>query len=53
MGLKGYRVEKAAELIPILKQALEQPVPTLIDCPVDYSENLYLTQRSQALVCEA
>lgn len=53
MGLKGYRVEKAAELIPILKQAFEQPVPTLIDCPVDYSENLYLTQRSQALVCEA
>lgn len=52
MGLKGYRVEKAADLIPILKQALEQPVPTLIDCPVDYGENLYLTQRSQALVCE-
>jgi acetolactate synthase-1/2/3 large subunit len=41
MGLKGYRVESTAELIPILKTALNESVPVVIDCPVDYSENPY------------
>ncbi|MBC2581097.1 acetolactate synthase large subunit [Clostridium sp. DJ247] len=43
MGLKGYRVNKAEELMPILKEALEQNVPAVIDCAVDYNENLKLT----------
>ncbi|NJL84453.1 MAG: acetolactate synthase large subunit, partial [Chloroflexaceae bacterium] len=51
MGLKGYRVEAAEQLIPILKTALEQDVPTVIDCPVDYSENLRLSQKSGDLSC--
>ncbi|MGE5627745.1 MAG: acetolactate synthase large subunit [Solirubrobacterales bacterium] len=49
MGLKGYRVTKAEELIPILKEALEQKVPVIIDCPVDYSENLKLTNQLKEL----
>ncbi|NJK38885.1 MAG: acetolactate synthase large subunit [Oscillatoriales cyanobacterium RM2_1_1] len=51
MGLKGYRVESASDLVPILKEALAQDVPTVIDCPVDYRENARFTQRSQVLSC--
>jgi acetolactate synthase-1/2/3 large subunit len=52
MGLKGYRVESAADLIPILKTALEQEVPSVIDCPVDYHENLRLSERAGDLSCK-
>lgn len=51
MGLKGYRIHSAAELIPTLKLALDQSVPTVIDCPVDYRENLRFTQKSGELHC--
>jgi acetolactate synthase-1/2/3 large subunit len=50
-GLKGYRVESAEALIPILRTALEQNVPSVIDCPVDYRENLEFTKQSGALTC--
>ena len=52
MGLKGYRVESAAALIPTLKEALAQDVPAVIDCPVDYKENLRFSQRAGDLTCE-
>lgn len=52
MGLKGYRVESASELISTLKIALEQDVPTVIDCPVDYRENLRFSQRAGDISCE-
>jgi len=29
---------------PVLREALQQPVPVLINVPVDYSENLRLMQ---------
>ncbi|MDX2098465.1 MAG: acetolactate synthase large subunit [Leptolyngbyaceae cyanobacterium bins.59] len=51
MGLKGYRVESAYDLVPILKEALMQEVPAVIDCPVDYRENLLFSQKSQVLGC--
>ncbi|MCB2308923.1 acetolactate synthase large subunit [Clostridium estertheticum] len=43
MGAKGYRITKAEDLIPTLKEALAQNIPAIIDCPVDYSENVKLT----------
>lgn len=43
MGAKGYRVTRAEDLIPILREALAQDIPAIIDCPVDYSENVKLT----------
>ena len=52
MGLKGYRVESAADLIPTLQQALADDVPAVIDCPVDYKENLRFSQKSGDLSCE-
>ncbi|MBD2576753.1 acetolactate synthase large subunit [Oscillatoria sp. FACHB-1406] len=51
MGLKGYRVESAADLIPVLKEALAQEVPAVIDCPVDYRENLRFSQKAGELSC--
>jgi len=50
MGLKGYRVTKAEDLVPMLKEALEQNVPAIIDCKVDYSENLKLTNLLTELI---
>ncbi len=52
MGLKGYRVQSAADLIPTLEEALRQNVPAVIDCPVDYGENLKLSQKSGDLSCQ-
>lgn len=44
MYAKGYRVEKAEDLIPTLEEAFKQNVPVVIDCKVDYSENVKLTK---------
>jgi acetolactate synthase-1/2/3 large subunit len=51
MGLKGYRVESSTDFIPKLKEALAQDVPAVIDCPVDYRENLRFSQRAGDLNC--
>lgn len=51
MGLKGYRIESTADFIPTLKTALEQDIPSVIDCRVDYRENFLLTQKAGDLSC--
>ncbi len=51
MGLKGYRISSAADLIPTLKEALAQDVPSVIDCPVDYRENIRFSQKAGDLSC--
>lgn len=43
-GAKGYRIEQADQLLPTLKKALAEDAVSIIDCPVDYSENLRLTE---------
>jgi len=50
-GAKGYRVGSADDLLPILKQAIVDDTVVLIDCPVDYSENMKLTAKLGNLVC--
>jgi len=49
-GAKGYRVERTQDLVPTLKKALADDTVVIIDCPVDYSENMKLTQRLKELV---
>jgi acetolactate synthase I/II/III large subunit len=44
-GAKGYQINSADELLPTLKAALDDDGVSLINCPVDYSENLRLTDR--------
>lgn len=49
MHLKGYRIERTEDLIPTLNEAFEQDVPCIIECPVDYSENMELSERLKNL----
>ena len=44
-GARGYRVHSAQDLLPTLREALAQDTVCIIDCPVDYSENMKLTQK--------
>ena len=48
-GAKGYRIDSAAALLPTLRQALQDDTVSVIDCPVDYAENMLLTHRLEAL----
>lgn len=48
-GAAGYRVAESGGLRPILEEALRRGIPAVIDCPVDYGENLRLTERLKAL----
>ncbi len=50
-GAKGYRVEAAGELVPTLRRAIADDTVVVIDCPVDYSENMKLTEKLGNLVC--
>lgn len=50
-GADAFRVESADALEPILRQAIAQKGVTVIDCPVDYRENMLLTERLRALEC--
>ncbi|MEA1989613.1 MAG: acetolactate synthase large subunit [Pseudomonadota bacterium] len=43
-GATGVRIESAEDLLPALEKALKAPTVTIIDCPVDYSENDRLTE---------
>lgn len=43
-GAKGIKITKTSELLPALKYALQDNTVTIIDCPVDYSENDKLTE---------
>ena len=49
-GAAGYRVTEPSELQSILREALQLNVPAVIDCPIDYRENLRLTERLNQLV---
>jgi acetolactate synthase-1/2/3 large subunit len=49
-GAKGYRVERAVDLLPTLKQALADDTVAIVDCPVDYAENMKLTKKLEKLI---
>jgi len=49
-GAKGYRVDSARALGPILAEALAQPGPSIVDVPVDY-QNAKLTAGLGQLIC--
>lgn len=50
-GCLGIRIEQTSELLPALESAKKSKVPVIIDCPVDYRENLKLTEKLGNLVC--
>ena len=52
MGAIGWRVERTEELRPMLERAFQQEKPVIIDCPIDYGENMKLTERLKHLMQE-
>ena len=48
-GARGYRVERAADLMPTLARAFEDETVVIVDCPVDYAENMKLTERLKTM----
>ena len=50
-GAKGYKIKKGEDLLPTLQKALADKTVSIIDCPVDYSENLKLTSKLGEMVC--
>jgi len=50
-GAVGLRVERTADLLPTIKRAMDLNKVCIIDCPVDYNENLRLTENLGEMVC--
>lgn len=50
-GARGYRVNDASELAPILHEAYSGPGSAVIDVPVDYRENIKLSERLGQMIC--
>lgn len=50
-GARGFRVERTGDLPTILEEALDSDTVCVIDCPVDYRENIKLTEQLGTLVC--
>lgn len=50
-GAKGFRVEQAGDLLPVLEQAFACNTVAVVDVPVDYSENMKLTGKLGKLIC--
>ena len=48
-GIAGFRVASAADLRSTLERAFAVPGPALVEVPIDYRENLRLTERLGAL----
>ena len=45
-GWHGHHVENSADLAATLAQALDEPGPSLVVVPIDYRENMLLTESS-------
>ena len=50
-GARGFRVENGGELEDVLREAVACDTVAVIDCPVDYSENMKFTEEMGQLVC--
>ncbi|MDP2717218.1 MAG: acetolactate synthase large subunit [Candidatus Micrarchaeota archaeon] len=50
-GCKGVRIQRAAEFLPALRTALADEGVTVIEVPVDYAENMKLTEKLGQNVC--
>ena len=48
-GMAAFRPASAADLYPTLKRALDVAGPSLVEVPIDYAENLRLTEHLGAL----
>ena len=50
-GARGLRVQSADSLLRVLEEAFGCGTLAVVDCPVDYGENMKLTEKLGNLVC--
>ncbi|MED0667785.1 acetolactate synthase large subunit [Bacillus badius] len=50
-GFEAIKIMEANQLKPAMEKAIAMNKPVLIDCPVDYSENMKLTEKLGDLPC--
>jgi acetolactate synthase-1/2/3 large subunit len=50
-GWHGHHVVNSADLAATLRQALDEKGPSLVVVPIDYRENMLLTERMGSIVC--
>ncbi|MBM7583617.1 acetolactate synthase-1/2/3 large subunit [Bacillus pakistanensis] len=50
-GFEAIQIQKGGELIPALEKAISLNKPVFIDCPVDYRENMKLTEKLDDIHC--
>ncbi|MCA1022380.1 acetolactate synthase large subunit [Halobacillus litoralis] len=51
-GFEALRVEKGEALTETLEHAVSLNKPVFIDCPVDYGENMKLTEKLNTIQCD-
>lgn len=51
LAAESIKVAAAQELVPVLEEVFRQRVPAVVACPVDYGEDLRLTEKLGAWVC--
>jgi len=51
-GAKGLKIKNAADLVPTLKKSFKEKCPVIVECPIDYSENIKVWRSElDALIC--
>ena len=50
-GCKGIRVNESGGLVGALEEAFAADVPVILSLPIDYDENLKLTERLGQIAC--
>jgi acetolactate synthase I/II/III large subunit len=50
-GFEALQIKQTEDLKPTLEKAIAMNKPVLIDCPVDYSENMKLTKKLGNIPC--
>jgi acetolactate synthase-1/2/3 large subunit len=50
-GFEAMQIQKGEDLKPTLEQAIAMNKPVFIDCPVDYRENMKLTEKLDDINC--
>lgn len=51
LGLVGFRISSTEDLFPTLQKALNLRLPSIIEVPIDYRENLKLTEKLGQITC--
>jgi acetolactate synthase-1/2/3 large subunit len=50
-GWGGHRIDKSSEIKSVLEDAFNEPGPSLVVVPIDYGENVKLTERLGNIAC--